>query len=385
MKLTKSLFLAFAGLGLFACSNEEIAENNQFPEGNGVVSVKIVTPETLTKAMPEEAPDATTTTGSVKVVGDITIELDADEGGATYTLKKEDIAGGATTVKFWNVKNPTKVRVYMNNAPTDGDYSAVSILGLQSAPADIAAYGEVVPSLTSATESPAADNNTVKNEGNETGDEGKKYQMYTANVTMEIPVARLEVSGIAHKKHTAPDETCEYKKLTIDGIYLDNVKATGAGTLGDYKFTGDQAGSGADAILSYPILSTPEGNNDFMNFDKVWPESGKAYAFNFYPGVNAAQNPVLKIYFANAEGADGAEPKSSPRYAMITKYVASGTGVEGEALTLQAGKVYRITNAILDDKNIIGDEGGNTYYGVTVEVTEATWTVETIDGVWVEE
>lgn len=383
MKLTKSLFLAFAGLGLFACSNEDVAENNQFPEGNGVVSVKIVTPETLTKAMPEE-PSAGTTE-SVKVVGNITIALDATEGGTTHTLTQQEIAQGATTVKFWNVKNPTKVRVYMNGAPADGNYSEVSILDLQSAPADIAAYGEVVPTLTDKTESPEDDTQTVKNEGNEEGDAGKKYQMYTANVTMEIPVARLEVSGIAHKEHTAPDETCEYGTLTIDGIYLDNVKATGVGTFDDYKFTGDEAGSGADAILAYSILSTPEGNNNFMDFDKVWPEAGKAYAFNFYPGASAAQNPVLKIYFANAEEAEGAEPKSSPRYAMITKYVAQGAGADGEALTLQAGKVYRIQNAILDDKNIIGDEGGNTYYGVTVEVTEATWTVQTINGVWVEQ
>lgn len=381
MKLTKSLFLAFAGLGLFACSNEEVTENNQFPEGNGVVSVKIVTPETLTKAMPED-PSAGTT-GPVKVVGDITIALDAEEGEATYLLTKQAIAEGATTVKFWNVKNPTKVRVYMNNAPTNGNYSNVSILDLQSAPADIAAYGEVTPTLTSNTESPVADSQTVKNEGNEEGDAGKKYQMYTANVTMEIPVARLEVSGIAHKSHQSP-ETCEYGTLTIDGIYLDNIKATGTGTLGDYKFAGDQAGSGSDAILAYSIPSTDDYNN-FMDFAKVWPESGKAYAFNFYPGASAAENPVLKIYFAQATGVDADHVKSSPRYAMITKYVASGTGANGEALTLQAGKVYRIQNAILDDKNIIGDEGGNTYYGVTVEVTEATWSVETIDGVWVEQ
>lgn len=381
MKLTKSLFLAFAGLGLFACSNEDVTENNQFPEGNGVVSVKIVTPETLTKAMPGE-PSAGTT-GPVKVVGDITIALDAGEGGTTYTLKQQDIASGATTVKFWNVKNPTKVRVYMNNAPTDGDYSEVSILDLQSAPADIAAYGEVVPTLTDATESPKADTEEIKNKGNEAEDAGKKYQMYTANVTMEIPVARLEVSSIAHKNHQSP-ETCEYGTLTIDGIYLDNIKATGTGTLGDYKFTGDQAGLGSDAILAYSIPSTDDYNN-FMDFAKVWPESGKAYAFNFYPGASVAENPVLKIYFAQATGVDADYVKSSPRYAMITKYVASGTGATGEALTLQAGKVYRITNAILDDKNIIGDEGGNTYYGVTVEVTEATWTVQTIDGVWVEQ
>lgn len=380
MKLTKSLFLAFAGLGLFACSNEEVTENNQFPEGNGVVSVKIVTPETLTKAMPAELPDGTT--ASVKVVGDITIALDAEEGGTTYTLKQTDIAGGATTVKFWNVKNPTKVRVYMNGAPTNGDYSRVDILDLQTAPADIAAYGEVIPTLTSNTESPEADTDEIKNEGNDEGDGGKNYQMYTANVTMKIPVARLEVSGITHKKHEAPDEACEYKTLSIDGIYLDNVKATGAGTFNDYKFTGDLEGSGADAILAYSI-SSPD--NDFMNFDNVWPTAPKAYAFNFYPGTNALENPVLKIYFANAKEADGAEPKSSPRYAMITKYVASGAGADAAGITLEAGKVYRITNAILDDKNIIGDEGGNTYYGVTVEVTEATWSVETIDGVWVEQ
>lgn len=51
MKLTKSLFLAFAGLGLFACSNEDVAENNQFPEGNGVVEVKIVSPSDMSRAL----------------------------------------------------------------------------------------------------------------------------------------------------------------------------------------------------------------------------------------------------------------------------------------------------------------------------------------------
>lgn len=38
MKLSKSLFLAFAGLGLFACSNEDVTDN-QFPEGLGAVTV----------------------------------------------------------------------------------------------------------------------------------------------------------------------------------------------------------------------------------------------------------------------------------------------------------------------------------------------------------
>lgn len=68
MKLTKSLFLAFAGLGLFACSNEEVVEN-QYPEGVGAVSIKIVSPEMSRTA------NATTggETVTVEPQGDVTI------------------------------------------------------------------------------------------------------------------------------------------------------------------------------------------------------------------------------------------------------------------------------------------------------------------------
>ena len=40
MKISKSLFLAFAGLGLFACSNEDVTENGV--QGEASISVKIV-------------------------------------------------------------------------------------------------------------------------------------------------------------------------------------------------------------------------------------------------------------------------------------------------------------------------------------------------------
>lgn len=376
MKLNRFFMLGLAGLAFAACSNEEEL-GNQLPEGNGVVTVKIVTPESLTKAMPTELPDGSGN-GPIKVVGDITIALDATVGGTTHTLTQEEIANGATTVKFWNVQNPTKVRVYMNGAPTDGNYSEKSILDYQVVPASIAAYGEAVPTLTSNTEKPVADTDAVKNEGNNPEDANKNYQMYTANVTMEIPVARLEVSGIAHKTHQDP-EKCEYSELTISGIYLDHIQAVANSSFGDYKFIGDAKGTGADAILAYSVTPT-----DFMADGAVWPSDGKVYGFNFYPGLTLENNPVLKIYFSHAKEATGAEPKSEPRYAMITKYVASGGDADSEGIVLQRGKVYRITNAILDDKNIIGDEGGNTLYGVTVVVTEANWTVETIDAIWKE-
>lgn len=41
MKISKSLFLAFAGLGLFACSNEDVTTENGIPSGKGAVTSTI--------------------------------------------------------------------------------------------------------------------------------------------------------------------------------------------------------------------------------------------------------------------------------------------------------------------------------------------------------
>lgn len=386
MKMNKYFMLGLAGLAFAACSNEENLEGVTPLDGKGVVTVQVVSPETLTKAMPTELPDATIPS-SVKVLGDIKVVLTADEGGDEVTLNAAEIASGTTTVKFWNVSNPTKVVAYMNGAPADGDYSAVSILDYQQEPEDIPAYGEATPQLTDQAMNPDLDEENVVNVGDDL-DEDTRYQMYEATVVMEIPVARLEVSGIKHiisDVHETAD--CEYKTLSIDGIYLDNIKATyGAQTYSDYQYKADGAGTGAKAILSYDITAP---NNDFLAVDAEWPaENGKAYAFNFFPGNSTSTNPVLKIHFENAEAADGQPAKSAPRYAMITKYVA-GTTADNQiesapALTLEAGKIYRITDTFIDDKNILGDEGGNTLYGVIVKVQEATWAVETIKADWSE-
>lgn len=385
--MNKYFMLGLAGLAFAACSNDENLEGVTPLDGKGVVTVQIVSPETVTKAMPTELPDATIPS-TVKVVGDITVVLTADDGGGSTTLTAAEIADGTTTVKFWNVSNPTKVVAYMNGAPVDGNFSAVSIVDYQQEPENIPAYGEATPQLTGQAMNPDLDEENVENVGADADDEDTRYQMYEATVEMKIPVARLEVSGIQHRIsdiHEAGD--CEYKTLSIDGIYLDNIKATyGAQTYSDYQYKENGAGTGAKAILSYDITAP---NNDFLALDAEWPtENGKAYAFNFFPGETAANNPVLKIHFENAEAADGEPVKTAPRYAMITKYVAGTTDdaqiESAPALKLEAGKIYRITNTFIDDKNILGDEGGNTLYGVIVKVQEATWTVETIKADWSE-
>ena len=63
---------------------------------------------------------------------------------------------------------------------------------------------------------------------------------------------------------------------------------------------------------------------------------------------------------------------------LVKQYIDA----EGSEVTFENGKIYRITKAELADGNIIGDEGGNTLYGVVVTVTEATWSIVDIDAVW---
>ena len=85
MKFSKSLFLAFAGLGLFACSNEEVVENNQLPEGVGAVTINIQSP-----AMSRAIEDGTSKT-TVPVKGDITITLAAETGAGEINLSAEQL------------------------------------------------------------------------------------------------------------------------------------------------------------------------------------------------------------------------------------------------------------------------------------------------------
>ena len=50
MKISKSLFLAFAGLGLFACSNEDVTENGSTYDGETTVNVKLNLPKLVSNA-----------------------------------------------------------------------------------------------------------------------------------------------------------------------------------------------------------------------------------------------------------------------------------------------------------------------------------------------
>lgn len=390
MRMNKFFMLGLVGLAFAACNNEEDL-SNQLPEGSGAVTIKIVSPA-MTRTV-----ETGTTANSVIVKGDVTITLEASNGNKTINLTAEELATITDgKVTFWNVETPTKVTVSMNGGKNS--YEDVEPTAFKDiAPAAIHAYGETSSfKLTEDTGSPTLNNDNESTMGNKSeqgaddGDQNKTYQLYSASVQLTIPVARLEVSGIQHittsGSHTADD--CAYQTLTIAGVYLDNVYATGAGVTyangafpcvtgiapTDYSYDGDH-GSGIKAILSDQATPT-----DFLTQDQVWPVAGQAYSYYFFGADGEDNLPKFKIYFDTSVAKDSDSPLPAPRYAMITKYWNEDRTA---AITkFEPGHIYRITSAQLSDENIIGDEGGNTLYGVEVTVKEATWTVQTIEADW---
>lgn len=389
MKFSKSLLWAFAGLGLFACSNEEVVDNTQLPDGVGAVTINIVSP-----SMSRAIGDGTTAT-SVPVTGNVTISLEATTGSGSIDLSTEELAE-QSSVTFWNVKEPKKITVSMNGGKASYVGEAPTIF--TSAPAGVPAYGEVgqnAITLSSTTSSPGKEGGANYETGANSGDENKTYQLYTASVKLAIPVARLEVSGIQHiitgdHEVGVEDGKCAYKTLTIAGVYLDNVYATGTGVTyasgafpcatgapTDYSYDGTH-GTGTAAILKDAATET-----NFLTPNQTWPETaGKAYAYYFYGADGAGNLPIFKIYFNQSEAKDATHPLPAPRYAMITSYKQTAENGGAQITKFEPGHIYRITSAKLTDENIIGDEGGNTLYGVEVTVKEAEWKVETIDAEW---
>lgn len=384
MKLTKSLFmLCAAGLSLCACNSDENV--NQLPDGVGMVEVKVYSPET-------KAVTGGSTGDAIEVTGNITVTLYATfvgSDGKTESTPAEGMSvvldGTNTTAKFWNVKNPTKVTASVNGGTNTYAATAINAVAMQAVPASIPAYGEATPSLSNNSQSPVLSAPNDEKVNANTGDDSKTYQVYEADIAMKIPVARLEVSGLSLKSGS------EYTSLTLDGVYLDKITTNGPtwNTDGfktftsnpiDYAFVAGE-GTGIEAILKDPV-----GANFVSG---TFPTGSDVYAYNFYgaPEGTAADvantddnaeiyNPSFKMYFST--GTKNPDNVIYPRFAFIKRFKDDA----GKTVVLENGNVYKITGAELVDDNIIGDEGGNTLYGVEVTVTKASWTVQTIKADW---
>lgn len=320
MKLTKSLFLAFAGLGLFACSNEDVADNGI--KGDATVGIHIA--GVASRAEGTQAVDVETVT--------VTLSASSATQGLTQTFTSIDDANG---FKWTEVRNPRSITVSVNNGkPADQTYT---IQEVQKDNYAAPLYG------TTSSYTTSNDNGTP---------------LYTYSLELEnTTIARVEFSEISHGTKDHASLGCYFSQINWNGVFLNNIKAVSNEGPTNYE-------SWDKAVLKTSI----EGS--FMG---AWASSS-TYAWNVFPGT-----PTLTFSFKNIELANGVEGGNTfvdgNGYAAVTGYVTE----EGEPITsFEAGKIYKITGIVIEDSYIGGTVDPTKPVNVQAVVTIQDWS--TVNG-----
>lgn len=359
MKLTKSLFLAFAGLGLFACSNEEVVDNGGV-QGDASISVKISDP-VLSRAVVNYTP-GTETEVELKT---IKLVLTAQTGGATmifnaadYDNNRADLLDAVNTTEFKGVRNPSKMEVYINTEKSSGWTTSDDFMDA----------GLAEPLYASSTTFTLADSGNPDKDGDGVNE-------YTVLLTPEHTMARLEFGGIAHVDTKDP---CMFKTIKIKGIILDEV--AGATQV---------EGWDPDNLMSNTIDEdfTEATGSAEAGWTPSWPEDGKCYAYNIAP-VTAGTLPILKVCFSDItinteldEYSGVIWPINGLGYATVKNYklaagsegyaTAFGAGEDGIITKFPAGYIYQVKSLEIPDEAIgSGWQGGEDIHVIaTVDVS----------------
>lgn len=365
MKLTKSLFLAFAGLGLFACSNEDVADNGGI-QGDANVVVRISTNSSrVASDLSENA--------ALAVQGTATVYLETALG----RLEKPITLNGTNqTVKFEGVRSPGHIWVSVNGYNTEGssDLPKISLVTANSTTNE----GLKAPMF-------ADGGNVSLNSSQWAYDDDSKT--YTGTLAPQHQIARLEFAGIKHTQ--SGGDACIFESITFDGLFLNGIKLdTQASSSTSFD---NWAAVTATEQTTMPCFDKIEGGADFLAHGEsavTYPKEavGECYAYNIVGG----DCPVLTLCFSNISLIDKGSywPTGKLGYATVSKYKAKGSDIKGhendfgattvsdesayyEITKFPAGYIYQVTSLPIEDKNI-----GTTIDGEPVNVVA---TVQIVD------
>lgn len=371
MKLTKSLFLAFAGLGLFACSNEEITDNGGVQgEANVVVGIDLANLRgngSRAVDATDETPEGETT--PVKLTS-VVLTLESQTGEPqTYDFPTE-LASNPTTLThtFDKVRNPTKISVSINGGTSEE-------LHLK----DIYNDGLAAPLYDYETNfGPATDKDGVLT--------------YEVTLAPQHEIALLEFKGIKHEEHAS--EGCLFSSLTFDGMFLNGVKLQEKNG-GDATFSNwNEAKASEDA----PTFT--EINQSFLKASDATPVfpsgKGQCYAYNIFP-EEGENMPKLTLCFSNVALNSGQViagwSAGNPLYAAVSKYKLTGIATEGDGniseanqkkygvdekgyLTkFMAGYVYKFKDLVVPDEAFGPTPEGGEDAKVIATVTITEWNI----------
>lgn len=371
MKLSKCLFLAFAGLGLFACSNEEVTENGGI-DGGATVTVTVNT-DLLGKESRAGVSATTPVTGShgeqasveiSKILVKVTAgTVGTDRGEITFNTLKELTDAGNKAV-FSGIRQPTKVEVFVNNGK-EADWKLADFYT-----SDRGNLGLKAPMYGSAS----GDQLIQGADGN-----------YSVEITPKHETALLEFSGI---KHSDDGDGCLFNSIQFKGLFLNNVKLDESA---DAQFL--NATNWETAKTGAPTYT--EVNANFKQTGVEWPGSGQCYAYNIFPTSNL---PILTLYFGVSPKTNVAGYDDGVGYATVKSYKIQNVqdlspdertalGINettGDAILTKfvEGYVYRFTDLTVADENIGEGIEGAEDVSLTATVKIVSWTIAGGTVVW---
>lgn len=392
MKLSKSLFLAFAGLGLFACSNEDVIDNGAPIDGDAMVSVKINLPRVLEQGRSgeggvEATGETTQTTGETTplVVNSITVTLHAAAGDKlvqSYTLNggSNDFTfsdGKTGTITFTGVRNPQSIEVSVN----EGTATALTLDQINTAGL-AAPLHKIV--LTSDIDSSDGNGFTWDSD----------LKKYTAVVTPEPRYARLEISKISHAAH-AGGESCIFSTASIAGVFLDNLIGTEGGTV-SVNVANDNTIWDKISTEAYASPTWSAIGANFLESSAQWPATGYCYAYSLFGDqlpklVFVIDGSTLK--FTNNTVPMPDYKNGNDIYAMVAKYKMDvtkwsdwttnkeeykakyGLDNNGYFTSFKDGYIYKISNIAIPDKAWGTTPGGGSDVTVEAVVKVLDWNV----------
>ena len=385
MKFSKGLFLAFAGLGLFACSNEDVTENGAPIDGDAMVTVKINLPRVLEQGRSGGGVSATNetsqTTGQTTplTVNSITVTLHAAAGDnleQSYTASggSNDFIfenGQTGTITFTGVRNPQSIEVSVNEG------TAANLTLAQINEAGLAAPLHKVVNV-GATE------------------DGNKFtwsdNKYVAEVTPEPRYARLEISNISHAAPAA-GESCIFSAATIAGVFLDNLITTEGGAV-SVNVAANKSIWDAINTDTYASPTWSSINSNFLAPSAKWPDDGKCYAYSLF----GDQLPKLVfvidgqgLAFTNSTVPMPDYTSGSDIYATVSNYKINkpadweakkneymskyGVNESGYFTSFKDGCIYKISDIAIPDKAWGTTPAGGSDVTVEAIVNVLAWNV----------
>lgn len=372
MKISKSLFLAFAGLGLFACSNEDVTEGGV--QGNSSVTVKVNLPQLLTESRSGEGiaagKETAGTTGDQTpvVIGakGVTVTLYAASGTTEETLSMDGSSTLTGSFTFQNVRTPQRVEVSVNG----GTVTDLSIDQINEA-------GLAAPLYATSSDFQA-------------GEDGKSY---TISVTPQPRYARLELSGITHDTDHGTG-SCIFKKAKLAGLFLDNVWVTEKSADGMVNVANNAGIWDNIKKADYASPTWSAIDADFFAAGATWPVAGNCYAYSLF-GETQLPSVVFVLDGTTLQFNDGVQmagyTSGADLYARVSTFKINkpadwdqkkeeyktkyGVDDNGQFISFKAGNIYQISDIAIPDKAWGTTPGGGTDVSVTATVNVLPWTV----------